>query len=101
MSQPGGTFQNTDTAMNTGITSLETAVSDCNRIYNTVMDTVTGLPQSWNGEAASAYQNLMASWQDDFTKVVAALQALHDNLVVNKQTYDSMEQQNIQTASSR
>lgn len=101
MSQPGGTFQNTDTAMNTGITALETAVSDCNRVYNTVMDTVSSLPQSWQGEAASAYQNLMASWQEDFTRVTAALQALHDNLVTNKQTYDTMEQHNVQTVTAR
>lgn len=95
-----GVFQTTDQGMQTGITALDTAVSDCNRIYNQVMDTVAVLPQSWQSESATAFQNLLATWQEDFSRVVAALQALHDNLVVNKQTYDAMEQDNRQTATS-
>lgn len=93
-------LQTTDQGMRTGITALETAVSDCNSIYNQVMETVGALPQSWQSESATAFQNLFAVWQEDFSRIVAALQALHDNLVVNKQTYDQMEQDNLQTAGS-
>lgn len=93
-------LQNTDQAMQTGITATETAVSDCDRIYNQIMDTVGVLPQSWQSESAQAFQTLMSTWQEDFTKVKAALQALHDNLVQNKQTYDAMEQHNVQTVTA-
>lgn len=97
MTSPG-VLGTTDKAMQTGITALETAVSDCNGIYSQVMETVAVLPHSWQGESATAFQNLIATWQDDFSRIIAALQALHDNLVVNKQVYDQMEQQNVQTA---
>jgi|GEM_PF-6797126 len=93
-------FQNTDQAMQTGITALETAVSDCNRIYNTVMDTASSLAHSWTGEASSAYQNLLQAWQDDFHTVIKSLDAMHENLINNKNTYDRMERENAQTASS-
>jgi len=97
MTSPGGVFQTTDKGMQTGINALDTAVSDCNRIHSQVMDTVAVLPQSWQSESASAFQNLLSSWQDDFYKITSALQALHDNLVHNKNVYDAMEANNTQT----
>jgi WXG100 family type VII secretion target len=98
MTSPGGVLQTTDKGMQTGITALETAVSDCNGIYNQVMDTVSALPQSWQSESATAFQSLLSTWQDDFHRIITALQGLHDNLVVNKQTYDQMESHNTETA---
>jgi WXG100 family type VII secretion target len=98
MPSPGGVFQTTDKGMQTGITALETAVGDCNRIYNQVMDTVSVLPHSWQSESASAFQTLLSTWQDDFHAVTTALDALKNNLIHNKQAYDAMEADNAQTA---
>lgn len=99
MSHPG-VFQNTDQAMQTGITALETAVDDCNRIYNTVMETASSLAHSWQGEASAAYQNLLQSWQDDFHTIIQSLDGMHENLINNKTAYDRMEHQNTQAASA-
>ena len=72
MSQPtGGLFQKTDRAMSTGINGLETAVSDCWRIHQNVMDTTSALPNSWQGEAATAFTKLLATWDDDFNQIVS------------------------------
>lgn len=95
MSQPtGGLFQKTDRAMSTGINGLETAVSDCWRIHQNVMDTTSALPNSWQGEAATAFTKLLATWDDDFNQIVTLLGQMQHNLEQNRRVYDATETEN-------
>lgn len=47
----------------------------------------------WQGNAASAFSGVFESFNEDMTKVLTALNGLHESLVKNRINYEANEQQ--------
>jgi WXG100 family type VII secretion target len=54
----------------------------------------------WQGNASRAFDGVFQSFDEDMTKVLTALQGLHESLVHNRVNYESTEQQQTDAANA-
>ena len=59
----------------------------------------SALMGGWNGQAATAFTAAFDSFNNDFTKVLTALQGMQERLVGTQKNYTVTEQANTQAAS--
>lgn len=52
----------------------------------------TALRANWEGAASMAFEQVFARFNEDFTRVLRALEGMHQSLVQTKITYDAKEE---------
>jgi ESAT-6 family protein len=62
-------------------------------LQNTLDSHKSDLMSGWGGEAAMTFNQVHEEFNKDFTKVINALQGMHESLVHTKIHYESKEQE--------
>lgn len=68
-------------------------------LQNTLDGHKAELMGGWKGEAAMTFNQVHEEFNQDFTKVINALNGMHEHLVQTKIQYESREQESQQAAS--
>jgi WXG100 family type VII secretion target len=77
---------------------IEQAVSSIQGIQGRLGGYHSDLQGGWQGQASSAFTTAYNGFNDNFTKVINALQGMHENLTSTHTTYVNTEQQQTQAA---
>ncbi len=85
--------------MATAASQTQTAVDTIRGIQNTMTSNQEALQAGWSGEASTAFNNAFLRFNEDFTKVLQALQNLQEKLRASQVNYTATEQANTQAAS--
>lgn len=101
MTSPAGLLAIQKDAMQRAIAGTDEATNGCNNIHTRVAEQMAVLAQHYSGESATAFQNVMHEWDNDFRRILQAVRFLHDNLVANLQGLGAMEQHNVDIATRR
>lgn len=67
-------------ALQEGIAAVESTKSDIDNHTTRLRNDLDTVRSSWQGDAATQFQSLMAQWDENVRKVNQALQDLADNL---------------------
>lgn len=86
-------------AMATAAQQVESAVGSIRGLQSNMGSYASELQGSWQGQAASAFNNAFESFNADFSKVIAALEDIHEKLVGSHTTYANTEESNTSTVS--
>ncbi|HWG00277.1 MAG TPA: WXG100 family type VII secretion target [Trebonia sp.] len=81
-------------AMATAAQQVETAVTTIRGLQTNMNGYTAQLQAGWQGDAATAFANTYEAFNADFTKVLTALQTIHDKLVGTHGTYTTTEDVN-------
>jgi WXG100 family type VII secretion target len=81
-------------AMATAAQQVESAVTVIRGLQSNMNGYNAQLQSSWQGQAATAFSNTYEAFSADFTKVLNALQSIHENLVSTHGTYATTEETN-------
>jgi WXG100 family type VII secretion target len=85
-------------SMATAATQVEEAVAQIrglqSRLNATHADTMTG----WQGESASAFTAAFTEFNADFSKVITALDMMHEKLIGSRVNYNASESANTASA---
>jgi len=84
--------------MATAATQVEDAVGQIRSQQSQLNAFHSELQGSWVGEASSAFTAAYETFSADFTKVINALEGIHERLVGTRSRYEATEQANTQTA---
>ena len=98
MTNPNASLSAGDYAMSVAINATETAYQSLTKIGQNVDLAVGALQGGWSGDAATAYQNGLSVWREDYQAILSQVSGLHDNLVTTKSTWDNIEDTNTQIA---
>jgi WXG100 family type VII secretion target len=71
---------------------VEDALGQVRSQQSTLAGYHSTLMGGWVGEAASAFTNAYTMFNDDFTKVITALNGIHEKLVGTRARYEATEQ---------
>jgi WXG100 family type VII secretion target len=52
---------------------------------------------AWSGQASTAFENVFNQFNEDFRKVLAAMNGMHESLVQTRLTYEAQEQASQET----
>jgi WXG100 family type VII secretion target len=85
--------------MATAANQTQQAVDQIRGIQSTMNGQQEALQAGWKGEASTAFTNAFATFNNDFTKVLQALQNLEEKLRASQVNYTATEQANTQAAS--
>jgi len=85
-------------AMATAAGQIQDAVTSIKGIQTQLGGYHSDLQGGWQGEASTAFTNAYTGFNDNFTKVINALQGMYDNLTGTHQTYMNTEQNQTQAA---
>lgn len=80
-------------AMRIAATKVDTAAETIKGIQSKLHGHKAGLMSNWDGRAAMTFQRVFNAWDQDFRKVVTALESIHQNLVGSNITYSATEEQ--------
>jgi WXG100 family type VII secretion target len=78
--------------MATAATQVESAVTQIRGMQSQMNGYHQNLMGGWKGEAASTFTSAYEQFSTDFSKVVNALEGIHEKLVGSHATYVSTEQ---------
>ncbi|MBS2961703.1 WXG100 family type VII secretion target [Actinocrinis puniceicyclus] len=67
---------------------------EINSELRSLMSSLEPVASSWKGSAASAFQQLMARWQEDASKLTQALDGIAGMLDSTTKTYSQAEESN-------
>ncbi len=93
----GGTTVNR-AAMATAAVHVEDAVSKIRGQQSQLAAYHDELKGGWVGEASNAFTSAYESFNSDFTKVINALEVMHEKLVATRAHYESAETANVTSA---
>lgn len=82
--------------MATAATQVEDAVSTIHGQQQQLNGFHDALKGGWVGDASNAFTAAYESFNADFTKVISALQGIHERLVGTRTRYEATEQANTQ-----
>lgn len=85
-------------AMATAAGQIEDAVTNIKSIQSKLNGFHSDLQGGWKGMAATAFTNAYIGFNDNFTKVINALEGMHGNLTTTHTTYQTTEQDQTQAA---
>lgn len=84
--------------MATAATQVESAVGQIRGLQSQLNGYHSDLQGGWVGQAASAFTAAYESFSADFTKVVNALENMHEKLIGTRSRYEATEQANSQAS---
>jgi WXG100 family type VII secretion target len=73
-------------------TDLESAASAIKTMQGQLESHKTEVRAGWDGAASMAFERVFARFNEDFNKVLQALNGMHESLVATKITYEAKEQ---------
>jgi WXG100 family type VII secretion target len=82
-------------AMATAAQQVESAVTTIRGLQSNMNGYASQMQAGWQGQAASAFANTYEAFSADFTKVLQALQNIHEKLVATDATYTTTEEANV------
>jgi WXG100 family type VII secretion target len=85
-------------AMATAAQQIQDAVTSIQGIQGKLNGYHGDLQGGWQGQASTAFTNAYNGFNDNFTKVINALQGMNENLTGTHTTYMNTEQQQTQAA---
>ena len=89
-----GAFGTQFDVMQKAAQSVQQAVQDINAEMRSLQGNLEPVASSWQGSAASAFQQLMQRFNDDGQKLTQALDAIGEALGANTKNYSAVEEQN-------
>jgi len=90
----GSSFGTTFDEMNKAAQAVTQTVQDIQAEQRSLMSALEPVASAWKGQAASAFQQLMARFNDDATKLTQALDAIGQAMSSNTKNYSSVEETN-------
>ena len=78
--------------MATAATQVEDAVSKIHALQSQMNGYHAQLMSGWSGNAATAFTNTFEHFSADFTKIVNALENIHEKLVGTRSRYEATEE---------
>ena len=97
----------TSGAFNTEAATMAQAASRVTDVNNqihaelrTLFGAVEGVQAHWSGQAAASFQQLMARWQEDSTKLSQALNGISEQIAASGKTYTASDESNQQSLRS-
>ena len=86
-------------AMHKSAQEFEAAVNACEKVQQGINDILQQMGMTWKGQASNDFAIVMASWGEQFRKVIYALDFMKDTLNVSAVHYDAneYEQANLST----
>jgi WXG100 family type VII secretion target len=82
-------------AMATAAQQVESAVTTIRGMQSSMNGYASQMQSGWQGQAASAFSNTYEAFSADFSKVLSALENIHEKLVSTDTTYTSTEETNV------
>jgi WXG100 family type VII secretion target len=89
-----GGFGTTTEVMNSTAQQIEQVSQTVNSQLNNLMGQLEPLQSQWRGAAASAFQQLMARWKEDATKLTTALDQISQMMSQSSKAYQQSEDTN-------
>src|SRR4051794_34758848 len=86
-------------AMGQAAQHIEEKANIIKGLQNTLDSHRGELMSGWKGEAAMTFNQVHEEFNKDFTRVINALQGMHESLVHTKITYEAKEQESREAAS--
>jgi|SRR4051794_25501111 WXG100 family type VII secretion target len=86
-------------AMGLAAQEIEEKANIIKGLQNTLESHKGELMSGWKGVAAMTFSQVHEEFNQDFTKVINALQGMHESLVHTKIQYETKEQESQQAAS--
>jgi WXG100 family type VII secretion target len=78
-------------AMTTAYNNLQTAVDEVRGLQSRLAGYQSSLQGGWVGMASSAFTTAYTAFNEDFSKVIQAMQYMQDKLVVTEKRYAANE----------
>jgi WXG100 family type VII secretion target len=89
-----GGFGTTTEVMNSTAQQIEQVSQTVNSQLNNLMGQLEPLQAQWKGAAASAFQQLIARWHEDATKLTTALNQISTMMTQSSKAYQQSEDTN-------
>lgn len=70
---------------------VETAAQTIQGIQSKIHTHKAELSSGWSGKAATKFTQVFTAWDEDFAKVLGALESIHEKLVHTRIRYESTE----------
>jgi WXG100 family type VII secretion target len=83
-------FSKQDAALSRGATYVSAAHADLIQQLTALRGRLAGI--AWTSGGATAFQSMMARWDDDARRILQALSGFEQNLRASETTYDSTDQ---------
>lgn len=79
-------------------TDIDEAASTIKGLQTSLSGHKQAVLAGWQGNAAQAFDGVFQSFDEDMTKVLTALNGMHEKLVHNRTQYESAEQEQTDAA---
>jgi WXG100 family type VII secretion target len=86
-------------SMATAATQVESTVGQIKALQSRLQGAHGDLMAGWAGQSASAFTAAFNEFNADFSKVIQALDVMHEKLVVSRTNYNASEEANTTSAS--
>jgi len=86
-------------SMATAATQVESTVGQIKALQSRLQGAHGDLMGGWAGQSASAFTAAFNEFNADFSKVIQALDLMHEKLVVSRTNYNASEEANTTSAS--
>jgi WXG100 family type VII secretion target len=90
----GSSYGTSFDEMNKAAQSVQQTVQQIQSETRSLISSLEPISSSWQGSAASAFQQLIQRFNDDATKLTQALDAIGQALSSNTKNYSAVEEQN-------
>jgi WXG100 family type VII secretion target len=80
-----------DGALKQGADVVARSRGELQRELSSLEGKLAGIGSHWQGQGAVAFNQLMARWREDATKIVSALNEFESNLVSSQSTYTASD----------
>lgn len=96
----GSQFGTTTEVMTQTASQIEQVSQSISSQLNNLMGQIEPLASNWKGAASSAFQQLMARWQEDATKLTQALNSISEMMTSSSKNYAATEEANSSSISN-
>ena len=86
-------------SMATAAAQVENTVGQIKALQSRLNGAHADLMQGWTGQSATAFTSAFNEFNADFSKVIAALNVMHEKLVASRVNYNASEEANATSAS--
>jgi WXG100 family type VII secretion target len=90
----GGSFGTSIDVMQKAAQQVNQVSEEINAELRSLLAQIEPVAAGWKGEAASAFQALMARWNEDAQKLTQALQGISESLGSSTRNYSAAEDSN-------
>jgi WXG100 family type VII secretion target len=99
MAEPGGVHKVNHAAMRQAAGEIGEKANIIKGLQNTLESHKAELMSGWGGDASMTFQSVHDEFNQDFTKVINALEGMHESLTHTAIHFESKEQESREAAS--